>query len=390
MSIKKYKKITIILLVVLLAALVCFWFFKNSENVSYITEKVKIGSISKSVNAIGEVGAIKLVNVGAQASGQIETIHVKIGDKVKKGDLIAMIDSTSQRNELNTTAAKLDTYKAQLKSSQIALKTAVSKYERAQILLHDDAVSKQEFENIENEYEAAKTRVVEMASLIKQTQIAFETADKNLAYTVITSPLDGTVVSLPVKVGQTVNAMMNTPTIAQIADLSMVEILIEVSEGDILKVKSGQKVKFSILSDDTVYETSIKSIDPALTTLTNDKYNGVTEPNQAVYYYGRAEIANDEGKLRIGMTTQNAIEIETLDNILVIPVTAVYEQNGRKYVRTIADKKVHVKEITTGLSDYLTIEVKSGLKEGEEVVVTQMSAKEIEAKESEIPEGFDL
>jgi macrolide-specific efflux system membrane fusion protein len=390
MNIKIDKKLTVTVSVAVLALIAYFYFFKGNENISYITEKVKRSDIVKTVSAVGEVGAVKLVNVGAQASGQIESLHVKIGDKVRQGDLIARIDSTSQKNEIYTTAAKLDSYKSQLKSSEAALKMAESKYNRSKILLEDDAVSKQEFEITENEYEMAKTKVIEIDSLIKQTQIALETANKNLDYTVITAPLEGTIVSLPVKVGQTVNAMMNTPTIAQIADLSSVEILIEISEGDILKVGQGQSVRFSILSDDTVYETSIKSIDPALTTLTNDKYTGVTEANQAVYYYGRAEVANKDEKLRIGMTTQNFIEIEKKGNVLVVPISAVYEKGGRKYVKTLSNKKTYVKEITTGLSDDLSIEVKSGLEENEEVVITQMSSQELEIKENEFPEGLDL
>lgn len=383
------KKI-IIILIVLAGIISYFLFFKSSEDISYITQKTKRSDIVKSVSAVGEVGAVKLVNVGAQASGQIESIHVKIGDKVKKGDLVAKIDSTSQKNELDTTAAKLDSYKSQLKSSEVALKMAEAKYSRSKMLLENDALSKQEFENIENEYEMAQTKIIEINSLIKQTQISLETAKKNLDYTIITAPLDGTIVSLPVKVGQTVNAMMNTPTIAQIADLSSVEILMEISEGDILKIKPNQSVRFSILSDDTFYETSIKSIDPALTTLTNDKYNGVTEANQAIYYYARAEIANEDERLRIGMTTQNFIEIEKRRDVLTIPISAVYEKDGRKYVKTLVDKKTYTKEITTGLSDDLLIEVISGLKEGEEVIITQMSAQEIKIKENEVPEELDL
>jgi macrolide-specific efflux system membrane fusion protein len=389
MSIKISKKITIIF-IVFAGMIGYFLFFKSGEDISYITQKVTRGDIVKNVNAVGEIGAVKLVNVGAQASGQIESIHVKIGDKVKKGDLVAKIDSTSQKNELNTTAAKLDSYKSQLKSSEVALKMAEAKYNRSKMLLENDAISKQEFENIENEYEMAKTKIIEIDSLIKQTVISLETARKNLDYTVITAPLDGTIVSLPVKVGQTVNAMMNTPTIAQIADLGSVEILMEISEGDILKIKPNQSVKFSILSSDTFYETSIKSIDPALTTLTNDKYNGVTEANEAIYYYARAEITNEDEKLRIGMTTQNFIEIEKRKDVLTIPISAVYEKDGRKYVKTLADKKTHVKEITTGLSDDLLIEVTSGLEEGEDVIVTQMSAQEIKIKESEVPEDIDI
>ncbi|MDR2099818.1 MAG: efflux RND transporter periplasmic adaptor subunit [Campylobacteraceae bacterium] len=390
MSIKKYKKPIVISLIALFVIAVYFLSFKDGKNISYMTEKVKRGDIVKIVSAVGEVGAVKLVNVGAQASGQIESLHVVIGSKVKKGDLIAKIDSTSQKNEVETTAAKLESFKSQLKSAEVALKMAESRYNRSKALLDDDALSKQDFENVENEYEMAKSKLVEITSLIKQTEISLETAKKNLDYTVITAPLDGTIVSLPVKVGQTVNAMMNTPTIAQIADLSSVEIRIEISEGDILKVKTGQSVKFSVLSDDTVYETSIKSIDPALTTLTNDKYSGVSEPNQAIYYYARAEIANKDENLRIGMTTQNFIEIGRRDNVLLIPLSAVYEKNGRKYVQILADNKPLAKEITVGLSDDLFVEALSGLNEGEEVITTQMSLQELKIKENEVPEDLDL
>ncbi|MDR2033191.1 MAG: biotin/lipoyl-binding protein [Helicobacteraceae bacterium] len=100
------KKWAVIFLIAASASL-CFAFFYNSDEIRYITDKAKIGSIRKTVNAAGEIGAIKLVNVGAQVSGQIEVINVKIGDVVKKGDLIAQIDSETQQNEVAVSAAKV-------------------------------------------------------------------------------------------------------------------------------------------------------------------------------------------------------------------------------------------------------------------------------------------
>ncbi|MDR2033190.1 MAG: efflux RND transporter periplasmic adaptor subunit [Helicobacteraceae bacterium] len=269
------------------------------------------------------------------------------------------------------------------------MKIASSKYERSKTLLKNRAISEQEVEVTENEYESAKAKVAEGASLVKQTEISLESAKKNLTYTTITAPLDGTIVSLPVKVGQTLNALQNAPTIAQIADLSKIEILIEISEGDILKIKEGQKVKFSVLSEDAVYEAPLKSIDPSLTILTNDQYSGVVGEKQAIYYYARVEYENADGKFRIGMTTQNEIDIQSAENVLIVPITAVSEKNGRKWVKTIADKKTQEKEIITGLYDHLYVEVKSGLNAGEELVITQMSKSQIQAKENEVPEGVD-
>ncbi|MDR3162382.1 MAG: efflux RND transporter periplasmic adaptor subunit [Helicobacteraceae bacterium] len=369
--------------------IVYFALANNGDDMRFVTEKARYKDIEKTVSAVGQVSAIEMINVGAQVSGQIETIHVKMGDRVKKGDLIVKIDSTAQQNEVKVIAAQLGSYNAQLRSSQAALKAAASKYDRAKTLLKNAAVSKREYEDTENEYEAARSKVTESISLVKQSEISLENAKKNLGYATITAPIDGVIVSLPVKAGQTVNASFETPVIAQIADLSAVEILIEISEGDILKIKEGQKTRFSILSEETAYETSIKSIDPALTLLTNDKYTGVSESNQAIYYYARVEYPNDEGKFRIGMTTQNAIEIESVKNVLAIPVSAVNEKGGRKFVMTLADKSVLEKEITTGLSNDAYIEVKSGLNEGDEVIISQMSIRQIEAKADEVPEGAD-
>ena len=386
----KIGKKTIIIGVGLAIAFGAFLFINSGEKISYITEKSRIGNIRKTVNASGEVCAIKLVSVGAQVSGQIESISVKIGDEVKKGDIIARIDSMTQQNELDTTAAKLESLQAQLKSAEIALKVAQLQYDRSKKLISSRAMSDQDAENIENEYESAKSKIAEHLSLIKQTEISLQTAEKNLAYTTIAAPLDGTIVSLPVKVGQTVNAMLNTPTIAQIADLNKIEILIEISEGDILKVKEGQSVRFSALSEDIIYEAPLKSIDPSLTILTNDQYSGVVGANQAIYYYGRVEYENIDRKFRIGMTIQNSIEIMQIDSVLIIPITAINEKGDHKFVRVLSDNGILEKTIITGISDDLYIEVKSGLGIGEELIISQMSASEIKAKEDEVPEDLDL
>ncbi|MDR0746281.1 MAG: efflux RND transporter periplasmic adaptor subunit [Helicobacteraceae bacterium] len=380
-----------ILFAALLAAVpIAYFALADSRGgMRYVTERARIGDVKKTINAIGEIGAVKLVSVGAQVSGQIETIEVKIGDAVKKGDVIATIDSTAQRNEVAVIAAKLDSCKAQMQSSQIALTIAERKHERTKALFGKNAVSRQEAEEAQNEYETAKSKAAENASLVKQTEISLESAKKNLAYATITAPLDGTIVSLPVKIGQTLNASLDTPVIAQIADLSAVEILIEVSEGDILHIKEGQKAAFSILSEERVYEATIKSVDPALTSLTNNQYNAAADSNQAIYYYARIEHPNEGGKFRIGMTTQNTIEIESAQNVLMIPASAISERGGRKLVKIIDGKNSVEKEITTGLSDGAYIEVKSGLSEGDEVIISQMTVKEIEAKADEVPEGVD-
>ncbi len=372
-------KRAILVLILAAAAFTVFRFVTRDNNpVSYITEDVKTGTIRKVVNATGEVGAQNLVSVGAQVSGQIEKLYVELGQAVKKGDMIAQIDSTTQQNELDINKSQLQSYIAQLASAQVALNIAQIQYEREKRLAGNDATSQVNLENMENTYASAKSTVANLMSQVKQAQISVNTSETNLGYTKIVAPFDGTVVSIPTKEGQTVNANQTTPTIVQLADLSMMEILIQVSEGDITKVKPGMKVTYTVLSEPgRVYSGELKSLDPGLTTLSDGTYTGVIDQSTAIYYYGRIPAVNTDGNLRIGMTTQSSITISSAENVLTIPSITITDRGGKKYVQVLNGNIAEERGIVTGLSDNLNTEVKSGLKAGEKVVSGQMTAGEI-------------
>lgn len=389
--VRENKKIFFYGAVIILGIWLGTKFFGNDDNITYITEKVQRQNIQKVVNAAGEVRAIQLVTVGAQVSGKIETLYVTVGQVVKKGDLIAEIDSTTQQNEVDINKAKLNSYEAQLAAAKVSLKIAEKKYKRTQALRKQNAASAEDLEDTEDAYETAKSKVTELDSTIKETEISLSTAETNLGYTKITAPLDGTIVSVPVKQGQTINAAMDTPTIVQIADLSQMEILIEISEGDISNIKPGVKVTYSILGDlNNIYETTLKSIDPGLTLLTNNEYTEVVGSDEAIYYYGRLVVLNDRGVLRIGMTTQNVIYEDSAEDVLTVPATAIKNEGQGKFVEILTKNGVEKRSVVTGVSDGLNIEVKSGVKEGEEAVLAKMSSAEISDKTSKIrgPRGF--
>ena len=384
------KNVFLFALVALAALFGCKAWFKD-EPVSYITEPVIRKNIEKSVNATGEVKAIELVTVGAQTSGKIEYLPVKVGQRIQKGDLIAQIDSTTQENDVNSTKAKLTSLTAQLNAAEISAKIAEKQFIREQRLLKKNAASQEDFENAKDAFEAAKAKVTELKASIAETALALNTAETNLGYTKITAPLDGVVVSVPVKTGQTVNAAMNTPTIVQIADLSQMEILIEISEGDIGKVQTGAKVTYTVLSaPETVYETTLKSIDPGLTLLTNGEYTEVVGSDEAIYYYGRLVVDNPDGALRIGMTTQNVIYIAQADNVLTVPVLAVKKDGAQSYVNVLTPTGIQRHAVITGLSDGVDIEIKSGVSDHDTVVIAQMSESEVTKKKDKFkrPGGF--
>lgn len=362
-----------------LVSVLYFTVFKKEEKIDYLTEKVKYGSIKQVVNATGEVTAVQLVNVGAQVSGQIEKLHVELGQQVKKGEPIAEIDSTTQVNELQTNKAKLETYNAQLVSEQINLKIAQTQYSRELKLMASDATSKESLEKAANTLASAKAKVAELKSMIKQTKISVNTSEVNLGYTRIVAPRDGTVVSIPIEEGQTVNSNQTAPTIVQVADLSQMEIKMQISEGDITKVKAGMPVTYTILSEpNSVYKGVLSSVDPGLTTLTDGSYTKSTDSTKAIYYYGKLVVPNKDGKLHIGMTTQNTIVINHIERTLILPSITITHRDGKSYVRVMGEKnQITEKEIKIGLSDNMNTQVLSGLKENDEVISAQMTGAEI-------------
>ena len=330
---KNKKKLLVYVILAAAAAGLYFKYFKKEDTITYITQPVRRQNVEKVVNATGEVKAVDLVTVGAQVSGKIEKLYVSIGQTVKMGDMIAEIDSTTQQNDVDIAKAKMSSYQAQLKAAKTSLKIAKKQYQRMQSLKKQNAASTEDLENAEDGYESAMSKVAEIEASLKETEISLSTAETNLGYTKITAPLDGTIVSVPVKVGQTINAAMDTPTIVQIADLNQMEIYIEISEGDISNIKPGVKVTYSVLADmNKVYETTLKSIDPALTLLTDDQYTEVVDSSEAIYFYGRLVVPNADGKLRIGMTTQNVIYVESAEDVLTVPAMALKGDVDGKYV----------------------------------------------------------
>lgn len=373
---KWVKRFVWLLVMVVLAAVVWSLFFKPKDQMNFVTDDVRRSDIMQTVNATGEIAAAQLVDVGAQASGQIKKLYVKLGQQVKKGDLIADIDSTTQLNTLNTNKAKLDTYRAQLVSAQIALKMKQRAFDRERALMGQDATSKADFDNAQDNLAAARANVAELKSQIRQTQIAINTSEADLGYTRITAPMDGTVVSIPVEEGQTVNSSQNTPTIVQLADLSKMLNKMQIAEGDMSKVKAGMHLTFTTLADNNkVRKATLEAVDPGLTKMSQGSYDTSTDTTDtAIYYYARALVPNDDGTLHIGMTTQNNIFVKSVKNVLTVSNQAIRHNRGKKVVKVLGDnQQVQEKQIETGITDGMRTEVKSGLKEGDRVVLSALS-----------------
>ena len=360
-----------------------FFMGDSTPKTTYLTETVQRGDIEKNVVATGSIESINTVDVGAQVSGKVTKLYVALGQQVKKGDLIAEIDSTTQINTLNTRKAALASYQAQFVARKTAYDVALSNYHRLSKLYAQKGTSLDSLNSAKATLDNAKAEMNVVQENIKQAEIEVNTAETNVGYTKITSPIDGTVIATPVSEGQTVNSNQTTPTIVKVADLSKMRIKPEISEGDITKVKAGQEVTFSILSDSkTLYHAKIESVDPATTTISNSSTSSTTSStsntsNSAVYYYANIIVENPNQILRIGMTTENNIKIANVQNVLSVPNMAIQTQNGKTFVKVLnSNNQPEQREVEIGVQNDYQTEIKSGVAEGEKVIVSQVAAGE--------------
>lgn len=372
------RKFTGIIICVLLIVITVIWFFlqQRAVPVTLITVPVRTGNIENTVLAAGKLDAIERVNVGAQVTGQVKNLTVKTGDRVTKGQLIADIDDLQQKNNLRNAEAALDQVKAEKITKDAQLRQAELKFKRQRNMLRDDAGSREEFESAETALATAQADILSLKSRMVQSQIEVDKKKLELSYTRVTAPMDGMVIAVVTRQGQTVNAEQSAPTIVKIAQLDTMTVHTQISEADITRVYPGQKAWFTIFSEpDRRYEATLRMVEPAPdSVLKEDNSNSTGTPgNTSVYYSALLDVPNPENRLRIAMTAQVSLLISEAKNVLLIPAAAVTTTaDNRQEVLVINASGIpEPREISTGITNNIDIQILSGLQEGEEVVIPQ-------------------
>jgi len=346
------------------------------------TSPVTTGDVENTVVATGSLEAFKLISVGAQASGQIKSLKVQLGDKVKAGDLIAEVDPTTQLNNVRNAEAAVTSTRAQRNVQAANLRQAELAFERQKTMLQEEATSKAEYETAEATLASTRAQIEALDAQIEQGQTQLATAKANLGYTRIVAPIDGTVVAVVVKEGQTVNAVQSAPTIVKLANLDIMTVSAEISEADVIKVRPGQTAYFTILGNpDKRYYGKLRTIEPAPSSIETEtsatSSSSSSNTTQAIYYNGQFEVPNTEGELRISMTAQVYLVLGEAKDTLVIP-SAALDQKGPRGAATVQvvgpDGKPVPRKVTIGINNNATAQVLSGLSAGEKVVVGEGSA----------------
>jgi len=394
---KKWWVLAAIAAVVVLTAAALL---RRGEHVQYLASAVTRGDIRDAVEATGIVNAVVNVQVGSQVSGTIAKLNADFNSHVKKGDVIALIDpQLLQGTLLQTTAdlanarANVVAAKANLTKSQAALVRAKADYQRAVSMTEKSIGTQQALDQAKADFDSAKAAVdasaaavVQAEAQVRQKEAAVEVARTNLAYTVIKSPIDGTVVARNVDVGQTVAASLQAPTIFTIAqDLSKMYVYAKVDESDVGRIRSGQQVTFKVDAfPKDVFHGAVAQIRMNPTTVQN-----------VVTYDAVVEFANADLKLFPGMTAYVTIPVASASNALRLPnsalhfkppveASAVAESPRREPKRLESatvwklrpDGSIEPVDVALGITDHTFTEVKSGgLQAGDEVVTTAVLPK---------------
>lgn len=339
------------------------------------TVSVTRADIESSVTALGTLQPRRYVDVGAQASGQIRTLHVEAGDSVRKGQLLVEIDPSTQQARLDAGRFSIDNLKAQLAEQRAQFELANQQLKRQRDLAAAGATRDEDVQAAAAQLKVTQARIDMFLAQIRQAQASLRSDEAELGYTRIYAPMDGTVVAVDAREGQTLNAQQQTPLILRIAKLSPMTVWAQVSEADIGKVKPGMTAYFTTLSGGKRrWNSTVRQILPVPPKPLEQNRQGSGSPvnaaSQVVQYTVLLDVDNPDGALMADMTTQVFFVSGHASQVLTVPLAALHG-DGERYLARVVDPHGNVvqRQVRTGLSDRLRIEVLEGLNEGEQLLM---------------------
>jgi HlyD family secretion protein len=429
---KTWKKVLVGSGVVLvLGIIVAVTVYESRKNlVTVQTGKAQRQNVASVVSASGEIKPKTYVNIGANAFGKIVKLHVKEGDHVKKGQLLAQLENVQSSADVNATRASLQAAETDSVAAEAALKTSLADlnrarsdldhakldWGRAQGLYKDALISKQDFDAKKAVWESAEAGLAQAQARVAQAKAQKESADKHIAQnranltrvsdvlqkTLYTAPFDGVITNLPVREGETVViGIQNSPgsTLMTLADMSVITSEVKVDETDIVSVKLGQPAEVTIDAiPRKVFHGLVTEIgNNAIVRSTGVSTSQSTSTSEEAKDFKVVVTLQDppEG-LRPGLSSTAKITTASRSNVLTIPIQALTvrtraeleRKNGAKGavqaasvpvnaskakeevqgVFVIRNKKAEFVPVETGISGTTDIEISKGLQEGDEII----------------------
>lgn len=351
----------------------------NANKVKYQTQQLTKCTITDVVEASGTINPVNTVSVGSTVSGLMKAIYVDYNSEVKKGQLLAQIDPANFQASVDQNRAQINNAEANLAKLNAEMVMAQKTYNRYKNLYNKNFVARSELDQAESDYLAKKASIGAQQASIAQARANYKTAMTNLGYTKIIAPVDGTIISRDIDVGQPVAASFQAPELFTIAqDLTKMQIEVNVSEADIGKVKEGQDVQYTLdgYPDSTFYGK-----------VTQVRLDSTTTSN-VVTYTVIVSVSNEDLKLKPGMTANVSIITKESKDVMCAPSIALKfspETNGQKYknqgIWILDNGKPRRIDIKEGASDDTNVEIISQrLKLGDDIIVGSSGGKHSKAQ----------
>lgn len=339
----------------------------NKNKVRYETSKLERCTITQIVEASGTINPVNTVSVGSTVSGLIKDIYVDFNSVVKKGQLLAQIDPANFEASVQQAQASINNAQANLARLNAVMEMDKKTYNRYKRLYAKNFIAKSELDQAESTYLSDLAQIGAAQAQIAQAEATYKTAMTNLGYTKIIAPVDGTIISREIDLGQPVAASFQAPQLFTIAqDLTKMQIEVNVSEADIGKVKEGQDVTYTLDGyPDSIFHGKVTQVRISPTTVSN-----------VVTYSVIVDVNNEDLKLIPGMTANVSIITDKSEDILCIPNIALKftpNSDGKKYKNQgiwIMDRNKPKRiDIKTGVSNDTSTELESPvLAEGTEII----------------------
>lgn len=351
----------------------------GAKSGTYLTAKVVRADVTRVVMTTGALQARQQVDVGAQVSGQLKSLKVKLGDRVQKGQLLAEIDPVLSQNALRSAKANMASLEAQRRSVSANLTQADLAHRRQQAMIAHDATSRQDLEAANAQLQALRANLASFDAQIAQAKTQVDTAVANLEYTKISAPMDGEVVAIVTQEGQTVVAAQQAPVILKLANLDVMTVRAQISEADVIRVQPGQTAYFTILGDSAKrYYSALATVEPSPQEF--QAVNGAKAPPGPVFYNALFDVPNPDRQLRIAMTAQVTVVLSEAKNVLTVPLSALgpRSQDGRYPVRVIrGGGQIETVVVSLGINDSVNAEVVGELSEGDEIIIEDGTGKDV-------------
>lgn len=332
------------------------WGGRSDATQRQATAVVQKGDLEDTVSATGTLQPRDYVDVGTQVSGQLRTLHVEIGERVEKGQLLAEIDPTVYLTRVGATEAQLKNQQAQLAERQANLRLAEQKAERQANMMREQATTAEAVQVAQAELASAKAQINSLKAQIQQTRSTLRGDRASLEYTKIHAPMAGTVVTQAAKQGQTLNANQSAPIVLRIADLSTMTVQTQVSEADVSRLRVGMPVYFTTLGDQRKrWYGELRQINPTPEIV-----------NNVVLYNALFDVPNPQGALMTQMTAQVFFVVAEAKDAVLAPLSAIGRGDTVRVVHE--DGAVETRKVVLGTRNRVMAQIVSGLQPGERVI----------------------